>query len=214
MSSCCDPFARNSKTYFHDTDGGSSLPSLHDAEVAPAPHLQNTNGTGERKTKRSKKDRVPIEDGYVDPDLDMSTSPEAPKSANTQKRKKSAAETAQESIRKPPFKKGKKAKEPPSPSVSRKKTQITQPPPTPKPVKVKACLRCREKKIKCNEAKPTCNQCRRDLWTCQYELPATTKRSKTGCINCKNRKRKCTEDRPSCAYCLRIDDDCTYAGPA
>jgi hypothetical protein len=160
-------------------------------------------------------DQVPVENDYKDPDLDMSTSPETPKPLTTKKKcKKSATETSPETVHKPSFKKGKKVKAPPSPSASRKNAQIPEPELSPKPVKGKACIRCREKKIKCNEAKPTCNQCRRGLWTCQYELPVAKKRSKNGCINCKNRKRKCTEERPACAYCLRIDDDCEYADPA
>lgn len=169
-----------------------------------------TNGTKERKRKRSKTDDVAVEDDYKDPDLDMSTSPEAPKTSAKKERKKNAASASPESRRKSSTKKSKKGKEPASPSAARKKGQVREPTSPPKPVKGKACIRCREKKIKCNEAKPSCNQCRRGLWTCQYEVTGSKKRSKNGCVNCKLRKRKCTEERPSCAHCLRLDDDCEY----
>ncbi|EAT79790.2 hypothetical protein SNOG_12990 [Parastagonospora nodorum SN15] len=167
---------------------------------------QSMNGNKEQKKKRKKKDQEDVENNYRDPDLDMSTSPEAPRAATKNKRKKDASAASAELS----AKKDKKSKEALSPSASRKKTQILEPSPPPMPVRGKACIRCREKKIKCNEGKPTCNQCKRGLWTCQYEVTGAKKRSKNGCINCKARKRKCTEERPSCAHCLRLDDDCEY----
>jgi len=191
----------------------SNLPPLatDNDPVARTSTAKATNGTKERKRRRSKKADVDFEDNYRDPDLDMSTSPEAPKTSAKKKRQKNVTSASPDLGRKSSTKKSKKGKEPVSPSASRKKAQIREPSPPPKPIVGKACIRCREKKIKCNEAKPTCNQCRRGLWTCQYEVLGTKKRSKNGCVNCKARKRKCTEERPSCAHCLRLDDDCEYA---
>ncbi|KAF1961612.1 hypothetical protein CC80DRAFT_435808 [Byssothecium circinans] len=163
------------------------------------------NGTKTKKRRRSKKDHhVEVDTEFEDPDLDMSTSPEANK-AHTKKTRRKAA-VSPETGRK----KAKKVKQVQSPSKSRSKAPIQDAPSPPaQPAKGK-CLRCYQKGIKCNEAKPTCNQCRRGLWTCQYPTPGAKKRSKNGCINCKARKRKCTEERPSCAYCLKVDDDCEY----
>ncbi|KAH3944810.1 hypothetical protein HBH70_159820 [Parastagonospora nodorum] len=186
----------------------SSLPALalETTSTPQAMNNQSMNGNKEQKKKRKKKDQEDVENDYRDPDLDMSTSPEAPRAATKNKRKKDASAASAELS----AKKDKKSKEALSPSASRKKTQILEPSPPPMPVRGKACIRCREKKIKCNEGKPTCNQCKRGLWTCQYEVTGAKKRSKNGCINCKARKRKCTEERPSCAHCLRLDDDCEY----
>jgi hypothetical protein len=166
------------------------------------------NGTKERKSRGKKKAQVDLVNDYHDPDMDMSTSPEALKTKN--KRKKNASLNSPGTSRKSATKKTKTGKET-SPPSARKKVQIRDPSPPPAPVKGRACIRCQEKKIKCNETKPTCSQCKRGLWTCQYELPGVKKRSKNGCVNCKTRKRKCTEERPSCAHCLRLDDDCEYA---
>lgn len=195
------------------TKCNSNLPPLavENDPDSRAPKPRAANKTKERKRKRSKKDHVEVENGYTDPDLDMSTSPEAPKASTKKVRRKNALVASPESSRKSGTKKSKNGKEPLSPSTARNKVQIREPSPPARLMKGKACIRCREKKIKCNEAKPACNQCRRGLWTCQYELPSAKKRSKNGCINCKSRKRKCTEERPSCAHCLRIDDDCEYA---
>jgi hypothetical protein len=140
----------------------------------------------------------------------MSTSPEAPKTLAKTKRKDNATLPSSDSSRKSGTKKTKTSKDTLSPSAQNK-AQIRDTSPPLVPVKGKACIWCREKKIKCNKAKPTCNQCRRGLWTCQYELLGVKKRSKNSCVNCKTRKRKCTEERPSCAHCLRLDDDCEYA---
>ncbi|KAF2821330.1 hypothetical protein CC86DRAFT_459005 [Ophiobolus disseminans] len=189
----------------------SNLPlAVENGSISLVSTAKGSNGTKIRKRRRSKKEEADIGEDCRDPDLDMSTSPEAPKTSAKKKRKKNTA-TSPETGRKSSTKKSKKRKEPVSPLASRKAAQIIEPPSPPKPIIGKACIRCREKRIKCNEAKPTCNQCRRGLWTCQYEVVGTKKRSKNGCINCKTRKRKCTEERPSCAHCLRLDDDCEYA---
>lgn len=171
---------------------------------------QSTIGKQGQREKRKKKDQEDIENDYRDPDLDMSTSPEAPRAATKNKRKKNAPAASPELTRKSSAKKGKKGREAFSPSASRKKTQIAEPSPPPMPVREKACIRYREKKIKCNERKPACNQCKRGLWTYQYEVAGAKKRSKNGCVNCKAKKRKCTEERPSYAHCLRLDDECEY----
>ncbi|KAF1847526.1 uncharacterized protein K460DRAFT_281039 [Cucurbitaria berberidis CBS 394.84] len=190
----------------------SNLPALaigyQAAHQAPTPDA--TNGTKKRKRK-TKKDEVEVQvqvDASRDHYLDMSTSPEAPRSSTRKKRTKETGSGSPKSNQKSTAKKGKKAKEPLSPSKSFK---VNKPSPPPKPIKGRACIRCREKGIKCNESKPTCNQCQRGLWTCQYDVPGGSKRSKNGCLNCKQRKRKCTEERPSCAHCLRLGDDCEYA---
>ena len=52
--------------------------------------------------------------------------------------------------------------------------------------KPKACVRCREKKIKCNEAKPACNQCQQGRLDCQYRVAEIQKRAKNG-VHCKHR---------------------------
>jgi hypothetical protein len=163
-----------------------------------------------RKRKRAKKDVTEAKNDSRDPDLGMSTSPEAPKSSTKKKSKKNGATASPTTAQQVSAKKD-KAKLPVSPTGSRKKAPVTEESLPPIPVRGKACIRCREKKIKCNEAKPTCNQCRRGLWTCQYEVLNSKKRSKNGCLNCKQRKRRCTEERPACAHCLRVDDDCEYA---
>jgi hypothetical protein len=184
-----------------------SPPVAREADPTHTPGNKSANGTKERKSRAKKKASVDVSNEYHEPDMDMSTSPEAP---NTKKkRRKNASLTSPDTSQKSATKKTKTGKEITSPSA-RKKTQIRDTSPPPVTVKGKACIRCREKKIKCNEAKPTCNQCQRGLWTCQYELPGVKKRSKNGCVNYKDRKRKCTEERPSCAHCLRLDDGCEY----
>jgi hypothetical protein len=56
----------------------SNLPALA-VETASTPQVEAKAGNGvkERKRKRTKKDRVDVVNDYRDPDLDMSTSPEA-----------------------------------------------------------------------------------------------------------------------------------------
>ncbi|KAF1917395.1 hypothetical protein BDU57DRAFT_446485 [Ampelomyces quisqualis] len=187
----------------------SNLPALA-VGTAPTPQLPESkagNGVKERKRKRSKKDHVHVENDFRDPNLDMSTSPETSKPSAKNKHKKNVTSASPDSGRKTSMKKSKKG----TGSAVQKKARVREHSPPPVSIKGRACIRCREKKIKCNEARPTCNQCCRGLWTCQYELPGARKRSKTGCVNCKSRKRKCTEERPSCAYCLRLNDDCQYA---
>ncbi|KAH7076097.1 hypothetical protein FB567DRAFT_535448 [Paraphoma chrysanthemicola] len=193
-------------------NGQSNLPPLGiEPESKPRGRKPKAaNGTKDRKRKRIQKTLIDEDNAYTNPDLDMSTSPEAPKSSAKKKSQKSVAPTSPDSSRKSSIKKSRKGKEHLSPSAARKDVQIRGSSPPAKLMRGKACVRCREKKIKCNEAKPACNQCLRGLWTCQYGIPGPKKRSKSGCINCKNRKRKCTEERPSCAHCLRMDDECAY----
>jgi hypothetical protein len=172
------------------------------------------NGVAPKKRTRKKKVQVqenaerPTE--VDDPYVDMATSPESSRPPTVKKRKKSDVTSSQSK------KKQKKTNElqPPSKARSKKKKDIAEPEPVPvpaKPAKGKACIRCREKRIKCNETHPACNQCRRGLWTCQYEVEGPKKRGKNGCLNCRRRKRKCTEEKPSCGHCLKVDDDCEYA---
>lgn len=150
-----------------------------------------------------------MQDELTTADLDMSTTPEAQKPSAKKTRKKQAALESPKAGRRTFTKKNKKAQLLASPTRSRKKVPVSTDSPL-VPVGG-ACIRCRERKIKCNESKPTCNQCRRGLWTCEYRVSGSKKRSKNGCLNCKQRKRKCTEEKPSCAHCLRLDDDCDYA---
>jgi hypothetical protein len=168
---------------------------------------KGANGTKERKSRGKKKSQIDMANAYYD--MDMSTSTGAPKTKS--KRKMNASSNSPDTSRKSAAKKTKTGKETSSPSAQ-KKTQIGDLSLPPVPMKGRACIRCREKKIKCNEARPTCHQCQRGLWTCQYELLGMMKRSKNGCVNCKTRRRKCTEERPSCAHCLRLNDDCKYVG--
>ncbi|KAF1831230.1 hypothetical protein BDW02DRAFT_572220 [Decorospora gaudefroyi] len=188
---------------------GDSLPALVTGDGPPPP--ESTNVMKTRKRQRNKKDEIVVENEFKVPDLDMSTSLEAPKSSVKKKRKKNGPAAPLESNQKTSAKKSSKSKQLASPTKSRKKALISEPSTPPRSVEARACIRCREKKIKCNEAKPACNQCQRGLWTCQYEVAGDKKRSKTGCLNCKQRRRKCTEERPSCAHCVRLDDVCEYA---
>ncbi|KAL1603193.1 hypothetical protein SLS59_004288 [Nothophoma quercina] len=180
-----------------------------DPEANGRTQVAKTPNGSTKKRKRIKKDHhaAAVNDFHA-PDLDMSTSPEAPKSSAKKKRKKDSTVGTKSSAKKSEISKVATAS---SPVKSMKKAAVRAPSPPPRLAKNKACIRCREKKIKCNEAKPACNQCKRGLWTCQYETVGTKQRSKNGCLNCKQRKRKCTEEQPSCAHCLKIDDDCEYA---
>ncbi|KAH6625773.1 hypothetical protein C7974DRAFT_207173 [Boeremia exigua] len=171
-----------------------------------------SNGTT-KKRKRSKTDHpVAADTDFHDPNLDMSTSPEAPRTSVKKKRGKGSTTSATGAIKSSTKRtKASKAASASSPVKSRRKAAPTELTPPQRLARNKACIRCREKKIKCNEAKPNCNQCKRGLWTCQYEVEGPKRRSKNGCLNCKQRRRKCTEEKPSCAYCLKVDDDCEYA---
>ncbi|KAL6704212.1 hypothetical protein ACN47E_008469 [Coniothyrium glycines] len=200
---------------------------IHDhatIEESSLPALQLSNGLTEQslvskppkeaKKKRARNSRdfqLHVDDELQDPNLDMSTSPEAPKTKVQRKRKKSDMMNSSDMSRKSSMKKTKATPKNSSPSRSRKQATFQDPPQPPRLVEGKACIRCHEKKIKCNGAKPACNQCKRGLWTCQYQVKGSSKRSKNGCIGCKQRRRKCTEEKPSCTYCLRIDEDCEYA---
>ncbi|KAI4713236.1 glycoside hydrolase 3 [Alternaria sp. Ai002NY15] len=167
----------------------AGLPALA-TDNGVAPTAAATEEKEPRKRKRSKKNVVEADNDFGDPDMDMSTSPEAPSSSTKKRRKGSVAVASPRTVRKPSTKKSKNAKSPASPTKSRKKAPVSEPSPPSLPAPGKACIRCRGKKIKCNEAKPTCNQCRRGLWTCQYEVLNNKKRSKNGCLNCKQRRRK------------------------
>ncbi|KAF2629373.1 hypothetical protein BU25DRAFT_420226 [Macroventuria anomochaeta] len=123
---------------------------------------RTSNGTVKMR-KRSKKDHhVLVDNEFHNPDLDMSTSPEAPKSS-VKKHKKNGTVASAASATKSSAKKSKdpKAATASSPVESRKKAAPGEPSPPPRLAKNKACILCREKKIKCNEAKPTRNQCKR-----------------------------------------------------
>ncbi|KAJ4310657.1 hypothetical protein N0V94_008330 [Neodidymelliopsis sp. IMI 364377] len=208
-----NPIHRDVESRLLNSDGDFSAPQT-DSELA-SQTVKTTDGAAKGKRKRSKKDQGVAANGELhDPDLDMSTSPEAPKTSAKKKQKKSGTTAAPERNTGPSAKKSKKSKATAtSPVKARKKASAEGPSPPLRLAKNKACIRCREKKIKCNEAKPSCNQCKRGLWTCHYEtvIAEPTKRSRNGCINCKQRRRKCTEEKPYCAYCLKVDDDCEYA---
>ncbi|KAF2852686.1 hypothetical protein T440DRAFT_497687 [Plenodomus tracheiphilus IPT5] len=205
---------KHNSIHTHSEDP-ESMPTVATTNVvgidSQAPTADATNGTKKRKRKSKQIKPVRVLDDYRDPDMAMPTFPEAPRSLTKKSRKKNSASTSVAITKKVPTKKGKQSKDALSPASGRKNTVQREPSPPPRPVKNKACLRCREKKIECIEAKPSCNQCQRGLWACQYEAIGNPKRSKNGCINCKQRRRKCTEEKPYCAYCLRIDDDCGYA---
>ncbi|CAI9626101.1 unnamed protein product [Alternaria burnsii] len=191
-------------------EADNGLPALMVTDNGVAATADATEEKQPRKRKRSKKDETEAQSEFRDPDLDMSTFPEGPNPSAKRKSKKGSAVASSTTSRKTSTEKT-KARLPASPTGSRKKAPVFEESPPPTHIRGKACIRCREKKIKCNESKPTCNQCRRGLWTCQYEVITSKKRSKNGCLNCKQRRRKCTEMRPSCAHCLRLDDVCEYA---
>ncbi|KAF1927347.1 uncharacterized protein M421DRAFT_101765 [Didymella exigua CBS 183.55] len=171
-----------------------SVSAVPQANGGATPKAAKAPNGSVKKRKRSKKDPdVGINDELHDPDLDMSTSPDASKSSAKKKRKSKDTATFAAGSSKP------------------KKSAAREPSPPLSLAKNKACIRCREEKIKCDEAKPVCNQCKRGLWTCQYEVAGTKQRSKNGCVSCKQRRRKCTEEKPYCAYCLKKNDNCEYA---
>lgn len=125
------------------TDYDSNLPSLvtgNDPAPSTSTPAESKRAT-KPKRKRSKKEQVNVNDEFRDPDLNMSTSPEAPRSSTKKKRKKNSP-ISSESSRKPPKIKGKKAQEPQSPSKSRKAKESPLPPGS---IIGKACIRCREK---------------------------------------------------------------------
>jgi hypothetical protein len=193
------------KLTFHSN---SAVPEANGGSM---PKTAKTPNGSAKKRKRSKRDQqVAVDNEFRNPDLDMSTSPEASKSSARKKRQSNGTEAGSSGSSTEKSKTA-KAGTIPSPVKSKKTAVPRESSPPPKLAKNKACIRCREKKIKCNEAKPACNQCKRGLWTCQYEVVGPKQRSKNGCINCKQRKRKCTEEKPYCAYCLKVDDDCEYA---
>ncbi|KAF3033994.1 hypothetical protein E8E12_005744 [Didymella heteroderae] len=189
---------------------GDDVSAVPEANGLATPKVAKTLNGSAKKRKPSKKDHlIAIDNEFHNPDLNMSTSPEAPKSSASKKRKSNGTEPGPS---KSSTKKGETAKASTvsTPVKSQEKAVPKQPSPPPRLARNKACIRCREKKIKCNEAKPACNQCKRGLWTCQYAVVGPKPRAKNGCINCKQRRRKCTEERPLCAYCLKVDDDCEY----
>ncbi|KAF1357673.1 hypothetical protein EJ07DRAFT_127733 [Lizonia empirigonia] len=181
--------------------------------VSTSQAAKTLNGATQKRKRKKKDHHVTVDSGFDDPDLHMSTSPEASKSSIKKKRKKNGTVASPEVSTKPSAKKNNKTKATAasSPVKSRKQALARAPSPPPRLAKNQACIRCREKKIKCNEATPACNQCKRGLWTCEYAVVGPKQRSKTGCLNCKQRRRKCTEEKPSCAHCLKIDQDCDYA---
>ncbi|KZM23885.1 uncharacterized protein EKO05_0011466 [Ascochyta rabiei] len=204
-----NPIHRDVGSRQTNSDSNSGAP---ETQKGSAPRTTKTsNGTAQTR-KRNKKDHPVAVDDFHNPDLDMSTSPGAPKSAVKKKRKKNETVTSPDVNKKSSAKESTKCKATAAPSAakSREKATTSEPSAAPRLAKSKACIRCREKKIKCNEAKSSCDQCKRGLWTCQYEVVGLKQRSKNGCLNCKQRRRKCTEEKPSCAYCLKVDDDCKY----
>ncbi|KAH9866711.1 hypothetical protein J1614_008404, partial [Plenodomus biglobosus] len=197
-------------THVEKIDSIPTAPTTDGASTqGPAEYATNGNKKWKRKSKQ--KEPVAVMDDYHDQEMDMSTSPEAPRSSTKKPRKKTGASAPIETTLKASTRKSKKLKGALSSPSSRKRAVQREPSSLPRLPKEQACIRCRENKIKCDEAKPTCSQCRRGLWTCQYETAGKSKRSKSGCINCKQRRRKCTEEKPYCAYCSRIGDDCEYS---
>ncbi|KAL1796643.1 hypothetical protein ACET3X_005183 [Alternaria dauci] len=141
-------------------EADDSLPPLvTDNDVAAT--VDTTQEKQPRKRKRSKKDETEAQSNSRDPHLDMSTSPEGPKSSTKKKSNKGGAVASSTTPRKASNKKSKAKSSAPSAKSKESAPVIEESAP---PIG-KACIRCREKKIKCNESKPTCNQCRRGLWT-------------------------------------------------
>ncbi|KAH7117811.1 hypothetical protein B0J11DRAFT_552543 [Dendryphion nanum] len=193
-------------------NSGRPSPSTEGIGKSQSIDTEPSDGTKSRKRKRAKGNIVEDTNDYGHRSLDMSTSLEAVKTSPSKKtrERKSIIELPRTSRSAQTKKKATKS---PNKSRSSKIIEIRVPSPSPppaKPIKGKACIRCREKRIQCNEAKPTCNQCQRGLWTCQYEQEGPRKRSRNGCLNCRQRRRKCGEEKPSCAHCLKIDDECEY----
>jgi hypothetical protein len=195
---------------------GTNVNYLHNSNL-PSVSIEDLYGSTSReisqKRKRTKKDQDQFDNAFDDPDLDQSISPDVTKLSPKKSRKNNPTLLTQE-MKGISEKKNRRGKQPVSSPKSSNRASahelLSPPPPAARLTRGKACLRCREKKIKCDEGKPTCNQCRRGLWVCQFQENTPRKRSKNGCINCRQRKRKCSEERPSCAYCLKVDDNCKY----
>ncbi|EUC48153.1 hypothetical protein COCMIDRAFT_88243 [Bipolaris oryzae ATCC 44560] len=188
-----------------------------DSPLAPAmdnnvaPPAGSAHEKPPRKKKRNKEAEAGVENEHRNTDPGIPTSPVYPR-PSAKKRKKEGAAVLSKPILTTSLKQSKKAKSLASSARPRKNVALSEESRSPLPVSDKACIRCREKKIKCDKAQPACDQCRRGLWACQYGVLAPKKqRSKSGCLPCKERRRKCTEEKPACAYCLRTDSDCEYA---
>jgi hypothetical protein len=88
------------------------------ASTPQAPVSKVAKGNKEGKMKRKKKtEEVGIQNDYRDPDMDMSTLPEAPRISVEKKRKKNGMTASPESTRKATAKRSKMGKEPLSPYV-------------------------------------------------------------------------------------------------
>ncbi|EMD63767.1 hypothetical protein COCSADRAFT_144149 [Bipolaris sorokiniana ND90Pr] len=176
-----------------------------------APPAGSAHEKPPRKKRRSKEAEAGVDNEHRNTDPGISTSPVYPR-PSAKKRKKEGAVVLSKPIPTTSPKQSKKTKSLTSSARPRKNVAVSEESRPTFPVPDKACIRCREKKIKCDKAQPACDQCRRGLWTCQYSVLAPKKqRSKNGCLPCKKRRRKCTEEKPSCVYCLRTDSDCDYA---
>jgi hypothetical protein len=102
-------------------DDAGSLPALavFTASTPRAPVSKAPKGNKDGKTRRKKQaEEVNIENDYRDPDMDMSTSPEAPRTSIKRKRKKNGVTASPESTSKSTAKKNKKGKESLSISVA------------------------------------------------------------------------------------------------
>jgi hypothetical protein len=145
------------KLTFHSN---SAVPEANGGSM---PKTAKTPNGSAKKRKRSKRDQqVAADNEFRNPDLDMSTSPETSKSSARKKRQSNGTEAGSPGSS---TKKSKSAKAGTilSPVKSKKTAVPRESSPPPKLAKNKACIRCREKKIKCDEAKPACNQCKRGL---------------------------------------------------
>jgi hypothetical protein len=99
-----------------------------EANAGPASAVKTPNGTTKKK-KRSAKDRSDaVHDAFHDPNLDMSTSPEAPKSSVKRKRKSNGTGASTEASKKS---KGKKTQTPKTAKASSKKVSAFEEPSPP-----------------------------------------------------------------------------------
>jgi len=83
---------------------------------------------------------------------------------------------------------------------------------SPSQSRIRACLRCRQKKINCDRRSPICSPCSKSGLDCSY--PTTNSRysvsRERSCRECQRRKAKCDRRRP-CNSCTIIAVDCVYA---
>jgi len=187
--------------------------SIHQPSTHIQPVEERTANDTPPKRKRRKKSEIEAAKNAESVPYSISNSPQSSRQKKAKTSKNSAKAMGQPSRVAVAANKSKStAKQPKSPSKSRKKA----PEPVPRaqdPAKgkqPKVCVRCRENKLRCDGDEPFCGNCAMVAEYCDYTAKPTHTRSKTGCFNCRRQKRKCGEQKPSCAYCTKINEYCEY----